>query len=296
MITILRKKIVVIIISLIFIASIVFFSYLFLPKKNQIRQSFFEVHMESTTATDYMFNQLNELVNLTDKYEIKTTLLFTPQWVEIILKDKQKIDLVQQWKNKGHEIGGHHHALSGKTKCVWDGYTNLNVAKSNILKIKNECVSEVKAPPFVEYWNRLFADLEKNGKPKDMTEYMAVLRQLGDIETITMSGADKDWPDGPTCQGGGIKPASAISIPKKILLNNHTVTILEAAALLEDTNIDDALNLEELKKEYLSDNEGIIGVVIHPEDFQKNPDLYKQWLEFLKSQKTDSKTINELCN
>ncbi|MBP7216793.1 MAG: hypothetical protein KBA46_05855 [Candidatus Omnitrophica bacterium] len=257
------------------------------------RQSFFEIHMEPTTATERMFSQLRKLVSYADQYGIKTTLLFTPQWVEMILKDSSKMNQIKAWRGEGHEIGGHHHALSeiDRTMCVWDGYTNLEINKSDLLKIKEKCTEE--KPVLLQYWNRL---LEDSKYPQTMNQYMSVLSKLGDIKTVTMSGGAIDWPDGPVCEGGGRRLETAISLPRTIMLNNHPVTKLGGVALLpRGDSLRRSASLAQLKQEYLSTKEGIFGVVIHPDDFVQDPDLYKQWFEFLREQQTISMTLGELC-
>ncbi|HDY75539.1 MAG TPA: hypothetical protein ENH49_03350 [Candidatus Marinimicrobia bacterium] len=92
--------------------------------ESNVRDSFFEVHLEPRNANDDAFNSLNELVDAADGYGAKLTLLFTPPWAEMILSDDAKLNLITRWKQNGHEIGGHHH---GPSVCSWDGYTNIDV-------------------------------------------------------------------------------------------------------------------------------------------------------------------------
>jgi hypothetical protein len=244
--------------------------------------SFFEVHLEPGNANDEMFDALRGLVNLADSYNVKLTILFTPQWAEMILKNNKKLSLVRQWAEEGHEIGGHHH---GPSVCPWDGYTNLQY---NSIEFKNR-QNKVPCPEFVRKQEMYLGDMQ---------DYMELLNKLGKIKTITMSDEDIDWPEGALYSGGGRTLEGAVSNPRKVVFNGHTVYKLSSVPLKSSrTAFGERISIEEIKREYLSNREGIFGVNAHAVDYKNNPELYKQWFEFLKKQDPTmrhSKTISEI--
>lgn len=87
---------------------------------------FYAVHMEAGIRSNYEYQKrywprLIELVKVADKYNVKLTLLFNPQWAEYIFEDENKRDIVKAWQVNGHEVGLHYHLV---THNDWNGYTN----------------------------------------------------------------------------------------------------------------------------------------------------------------------------
>ncbi|HDZ77202.1 MAG TPA: hypothetical protein ENH41_03870 [Candidatus Omnitrophica bacterium] len=241
-------------------------------KRNQStpRISFFEVHMEPSNANDDTFDALTEFVNLADRYNVKLTLLFTPQWAEMILKDSKKLGLLDQWKQDGHGIGGHHH---GPSTCPWDGYTNLD---PNSQEFKNR-QNKVPCPKPVRAKEKYLGNMD---------DYMELLSNLGQIKTVTMSDADVDWPNGAVYSGGGRRLERAISQPELKIFNGQKVYQITIAALLARRSVVTGLliTVDDLKNEYLSEKEGVFGVGAHAMDYKEAPNLYKQWFELLNEQ------------
>lgn len=64
------------------------------------------------------YEQLKKIITRADEYRIKLTLMFPPQWVNIINKDDLKA-----WEKSGHEVGAYHQSVFHKN---WDGYTNFS--------------------------------------------------------------------------------------------------------------------------------------------------------------------------
>lgn len=252
------------------------------PQPENIRDYFFEVHMEPSNANESMFNVLTKFVNLADQYNVNLTLLFTPQWAEMILKDSKKLSLLNQWKQNGHEIGGHHH---GPTVCPWDGYTNLEYASQEFKNRQNR----VPCPSFVR---------EQEKYSGNMEDYMKLLSKLGTIKTITMSDEDVDWPKDALYAAGGRHLQEAISQSKMVIFNGHKVYKLTSCPLEPKKLVTGIqITIDELKNAYLSEREGIFGVGNHPEGYKDNPNLYRQWFEFLKEQDPEmvhSKTIFQI--
>jgi hypothetical protein len=230
-----------------------------------------------------MFNVLSEFVNLANQYNIRLTLLFTPQWAEMISRDKEKLGILNSWERQGHEIGGHHH---GPTVCPWDGYTNLDIT-SQEFKIRQ---NRVPCPAFVRAKERYLGN---------MNDYMNLLSKLGTIKTITMSDEDVDWPEGALYAAGGRRLEGAISNPKIVNFSGHEMYKLTSAPLepRKSTVTGIIITIDELKREYLSEKEGIFGVGAHEVSYRDNPDLYRQWFEFLKEQDPEmnhGKTISQI--
>jgi hypothetical protein len=247
--------------------------------ETKTRDSFFEVHLEPSNANDEMFNTLTEFVSLADQYKVKLTLLFTPPWAEMVLKDQNKLSLLNKWKQNGHEMGGHHH---GPSTCPWDGYTNL---KYNGIEFKKR-QNRVPCPEFVRKQERYLGDMQ---------DYMELLNKLSQIKTITMSDEDVDWPEGALYAGGGRTLEGVISNPSTIIFNGYNVYKLTSVPLKSSkTASGEKISIEEIKNEYLSNKEGVFGVNAHAVDYKNNPNLYKQWFKFLKEQESKSKTISQI--
>ena len=252
-------------------------------RQSKPRESFFEVHLEPDNANDKMFNALIDFVDMADQYKVKLTLLFTPQWAEMILDDEAKLSLLNQWKKGGHEIGGHHH---GPSVCHWDGYTNLD---TNSREFKNR-QNKVPCPKSVR---------AKETYSGNMDDYMELLTKLGQIKTITMSDADVDWPKNVLYSGGGRRLSQAISQPGLRIFNGQNVNQLTACTFLPRRSVvtGEFITFEDLKNKYLSEQDGVFGVVAHAIDYKNNPDIYKQWFEFLNEQDRNmnhAKTVSQI--
>ena len=245
------------------------------------RISFFEVHLEPGNAKGEMFNALRELVDLADQYKVKLTLLFTPQWVEMILEDDKKISMVHKWQQNGHEIGGHHH---GPSVCSWDGYTNLDPASQEFKNRQNK----VPCPKFVRAKEKYLGNMD---------DYMKLLSKLGQIKTITMSDEDVDWPEGPVYAAGGRCLRNAISKPRLVTFNGRQIYKLSSVTFLaKKTVLGQLITIDALKNEYLSYKEGVFGIN-GKIGIKNNINLYRQWFEFLREQDPEmgqAKTISEI--
>ncbi len=65
---------------------------------------------------------LVSLIDLADDYNVDLTLVVSPQWAKYILADNNKLQLIRNWEEQGHELGFYHRGPSDSV--VWDGYTN----------------------------------------------------------------------------------------------------------------------------------------------------------------------------
>ncbi len=285
-----KKRNVLVIAGFFVIISIVI-AYSLPPQRLKTRVSFFEVHLEPRNANDDMFRALTDFVNLADQYKVKLTILFSPQWAEMVLKDAQKLAFVHHWQQNGHEIGGHHHAAS---HCSWDGYTNLVYGSPEF----KQSQALWNCPKFERAQDKYLGTME---------DYMKVLRRLAAIKTITMNDEDIDWSGGVFYAAGGLHIQEAISWPRVVNFNGYQVYKITSAPLIAEKRavakiaaIGRLITLQDLKNAYLSDRQGIFGVVAHDQDYDANPGLYKEWFEFLKEQnpemshaKTVSRAIEE---
>ena len=67
------------------------------------------------------YDALKQLVAKANQYNMKLTLMFTPQWADFIVNNSQRKAELENWKKQDHEIAGHHHSVNHSG--VWDGYT-----------------------------------------------------------------------------------------------------------------------------------------------------------------------------
>lgn len=252
------------------------------------RYYFYEVHMEPGNENSEMFNELEKFVNLADKYKIKLTLLFTPQWAEMILADSKKLSKLNQWKSQGHEIGGHHH---GPNIWTWDGYSNLSIKEIDEIRASRPRIPKEKVQDI----------LSQEKYRGNMKDFVNLLNKLvgGKIKVITMSNEHQDWPDGIPYAAGGNFIKEAVSIPRKVNFSSHDVIKVTSASFLARHSIRTGLQItvEQLKDRFLSSEQGIFGVVSHEMDYKENPHIYEEWFKFLNSQDPlgkHSKTISEI--
>lgn len=233
--------------------------------------SFFTVHLEAGTTMGTLQGFVNyygyvgpapewqetfwpslvNFVKLADKYDVKLTLEFNPQWVEYILSDNKKLELVKEWHTKGHEIGLHHHVL-GRSDGDWDGYTND--------------ASHTNDPLY-------------RGTMDDM---MRLYNRLGEaindkVLTGGTGGFLPDFPKGIIYETKGIDISEARSKPEKVY--GGKVTRIGYAWL--QPRLPNSLSQfkEEFNKAQLGE---IFGVATHEYDFYKNPGVIEEWFKFLK--------------
>lgn len=98
---------------------------------------------------------LKEMIKKADEYNIKLTLMFSPQWADLI-----QLDDLEAWKDRGHEIAAHHHSIYHGS---WDGYTNYSREKMEELRKKNRVniITRKKVPVPETYLGTLDDFMEK---------------------------------------------------------------------------------------------------------------------------------------
>lgn len=67
------------------------------------------------------YEVLKRMVERANRYNIKLTLMFSPQWVDFLAAECDRLEELGGWKSQGHEIAAHHHSIYHGN---WDGYTN----------------------------------------------------------------------------------------------------------------------------------------------------------------------------
>jgi len=227
------------------------------------RYSFFAVHLEPRDEEGIFFDDANtfehlsQLITLANIYSIKITMQFTPHWIQEILKDENKLNIVKEWERKGHEISAHHHGA--QHNGIWDGYSNLPI--NRIMELRTQ--AHPQREPEKYHGN--------------MDDYMVVLNKLVSPKTMCMGpDRDTDWPQQIPYSIEGMFNPSAGRPTEKIYNNNKVYE-------LPFKYIGDQSAIEKAKVEYLeSQADESIGVVLHLREYVDNMDGVEGWFRFLK--------------
>ena len=244
------------------LAALFFLTKPLLGQEDNPSYHFFAVHCEPTTANPRMFNALSRMVGLADTYLVKLTIEFTPQWAEMILKDKEKLALVRSWQKSGHEIGAHHHPV--QHKGTWDGYTSRK---------------------------DVIGDARYRGT---MDDFINMLNELVYPEKIRTLGSpdEDDWVRGVPYRTEGFEAGGAASLPTRMILNETTVHDLGYGYL------GNRQRLMVLKNKYRAVRQGqAFGVVTHTFNYLEEPKLIEAWFKFIKEQDPSGRrnyTVSEI--
>jgi len=247
------------------------------PKKEEEGEgpfaTFFIVHLEVGTQgpplkwQEMYWHTLVNLVNLADKYGMKLTLEFCPQWAEYILKDSYKVDQVRLWHSKGHEIALHHHPyyrLDGTEFLGWDGYTNTPGFESH--------------PKY-------------QGTIEIMMKLMDQLAEAINDKILTACCIENDWPEGVIYKTDGHLISHARIKPRKIRHRDVKVTIVGMGLL--DTRRPETLS--QLKGEFAkAKKDETFGVVTHEFNFASSPNLVEDWFKFVRETGVKEDTIRNV--
>ena len=228
--------------------------------------SFFVIHLEVGGDTKNLEYQKKywptavNLVKLADQYSAKLTLQLNPQWVEYILNDQNKLNLLNKWRQHGHEVGLHHH---GYDHGDWNGYTNRPRKEDD--------------PRF-------------QGTARDMMKFMGQFIQPYQLLSGTITDEEFDYPEDIKYDTEGILIIHARSKPKRATLGRNNKVIQVGMALLSCEG-----NIESFKREYQKSKENeVFGIVTHEKDFAKNPVIIEEWLRFIKSEGARITTVSQL--
>lgn len=221
---------------------------------------FIAVHLEpgyDPTNVDYAadhWGPLQALVADADAYDLKLTLLFSPQFARWVSQDASRISLVKSWQSHGHEVGVHHH---GPDHGVWDGYADST-----------------------NYVN----DPDYQGTLADMVAEVAKLSKDGKIRTCNIGppeDAEAEWPAGvPFEADGGLSGVGdLVSVPSSVVRGGQDVTALRHAQY--GTGIDD-VTLSDIEQADTTLQDGqVMGLVFHDQDYADNPDLFRDLFKHL---------------
>lgn len=110
---------------LLFVAMVDAASYITAQTDPAFPHYFIAIHCEpkSERAIPDNYLILQEMVAYADEYNMKLTIMFTPQWADYIVADSTRLDEVQAWMANGHEVAAHHHSIFHGS---WDGYTDFS--------------------------------------------------------------------------------------------------------------------------------------------------------------------------
>lgn len=233
--------------------------------------AFVAVHMEAGARTKNLEYQktfwptLISLVSAADKYGVKLTLEFNPQWAEYILQDDAKLTQLRGWETAGHEIALHHH---GPTHADWNGYTNRTDKKN---------------------------DPNYRGTIEEMMAIVNRLPASGQILTEGGTDRETDWPQGVIykTEGGGDKNADLISKPQNETWNGQNV--LGVSHIQYATGMPVAISLDEIKSglDSLQDGE-VLGVVFHEKDYKDRAADIEKLFSLLKERGVAGKTVKQI--
>jgi len=98
------------------------------------------------------YNTLRRMVAEADRYDIKLTLMFTAQWADYISGSPERMAELVSWKNRGHEIAGHHHSIYHGN---WDGYTDYSEEEAEVQRIEQGIEPEEYLGTLEDYINKL---------------------------------------------------------------------------------------------------------------------------------------------
>lgn len=242
---------------------------------------FFAIHNEAynmpngekNIESDYV--TLQEMIRKADEYNIKLTIMFTPQWAEYISKSNERLKELKKWKAKGHEIAAHHHGIMHGN---WDGYTNY----------PKEIVEEKRksAGAKVEQFNG------------DLSLFMEKIQMMNaDIKSGCMNDElDKnEMPDGiviDTCSGfsnygqGWTRTTDHMDATKNKGKNEYIIVgevngierrWLSHTSIFEENSEKEAKNkYESLSKSY---PKGVFGTVVH--SIEDQAQYFYDFIEFI---------------
>jgi hypothetical protein len=262
------------------ISSLAFYGYSKLHKEEGVVPYFIAIHLE---PHDIDVSLLEEMVDYANSYNIKLTLMFTAQWVEALQKE-DKLYLIDEWEEAGHEISSHHHGLyhSG-----WDGYTDFS--KDEIKFVRNAVNSE--RAPYEKHLGSLddFTDILKTINPEIKSgcpnEEVNKATMPDDIIYSTCSGYSN--------YGESIEEKKDYNLEKGIneyvLVGevngierywlSHGIIPYEDFAKFDEDKIEEST--KEFQDNFLLMNTGVFGAVIHAQEKHEQVTYFKNFLDFV---------------
>jgi len=85
------------------------------------------------------YNNLKQIIEKANEYNMKITIMLTPQWVDIVEQDD-----IDAWVEQGHEISSHHHGVYHPN---WDGYTDFS--EEEYTEMRKEKIGNREIEPYL---------------------------------------------------------------------------------------------------------------------------------------------------
>lgn len=228
------------------------------PDPNTLPRTLTTVHCDPQNADPQHWLALVHIVQAAEARNIKLSIHFTPQWIDMIVIDSSKLDALDTWRAAGHEIGGHHHTIDHD--AAWDGYSNDPNAPSS-----------TRSPGFLG----------------DMAAYADQLQRIAPAggRVVVVSAKDRDMPPTiPYQTGGNDNPTTddALSRPTMKVFYGRVVWNIRHAPLARGGGPNYEPDIEAV---YLSAGpDDVIGVAFHPMNWLSDPGPVLDWFDFLASQ------------
>jgi len=149
-----------IVISMFLLICLLVFTHQQLPAGEQVKGVlyFLAIHNEpfhrngGEAMMGESYGVLQRMVERADRYHIKLTLMFSPQWVDFLRSRPDRMEVLKKWKAYGHEIAAHHHSIYHGN---WDGYTDYTKEEALREREKHTCVPEKYLGTLNDYIRKL---------------------------------------------------------------------------------------------------------------------------------------------
>ncbi len=229
---------------------------------------------------EYHFETAQNLVQKADDYGFHLTLMFNPQWAEYFLQNSERVEIVRQWQERGHEIAYHHHSFSHPD---WNGYSNDPAASSTPIYLGEvdaglDFVRALAEPVGV-------TSVMVDGLPVDMPQSLEETNE----DLIFTGGSQYDSFE----QYGELR-----SLRPEIIIKDNGGTVVRVAHrqltwMSDDISIEEAL--ETFKDEYENmQSDEIYGVVFHCFDYLAASASYDEWFEFIGNKGDMVRSVSEV--
>lgn len=241
--------------------------------------TFLLVHADPNEYSPLHWTDLQDLVLQAEQRNVKVSLELGTTWVEQILADSAKLQVVEDWLRNGHVVGAHHHDV---THPFWDQYTDLDPAY--VATIRPEPVLGTMAD-FYELQNRLHRVM--HGRIPAWPDFC----QFGGLDDSISYEFPYSMPYG---TDGGRAAAFAVSRPYFRIENRYGAWFVGHAYL----GAGEQAKLQTLIQMHTSTwAPDTFGFTLHVSDYANDPTLYTDWFDYLSTRDpagTYNKTILDI--
>lgn len=235
---------------------------------------FFAVHCEPATANPALWDALGRFVAMADGYGARLTLMFNPQWAELILAREGRLQRLKSWQQKGHEIAAHYHNV---VHGAWNGYTNRG--DENL----------TRDPRYRGTVPVMMGLLQKLASP-DTILTMCMGPDARWDSLIAVEIDTQDYPDGILYDVDGMDVG--LARPVKTRFKDRDLFHLKHHFIAPGPR---ASHLEAIKAEFhRAGPDDVLGVVTHDVDFARSPQFIEQWFLFCRVNKVAIQTVREI--